>query len=271
MMDKEVKRIGIAASRRSNEISALVKKIGGIPIVFSIQGEQVLNDETSEHDVEELIANSFDLVVLTTGIGSSTLEEASWRVNRFPEFIRKLSSIPLAIRGSKTEKWLKRHSLDAKVVSTDGTMENLLHSMRPVIEGQSKSVFLQTYNEDELVLKEKLESLGCNVYMSKPYRYSYPDKETIDKLELNIVEQKLDAVIFTSKTQVKNLFRMAFDAELLANAFNNHVTAVAVGKVTANQLKQYGIKRVVQPANQKMGAMVIELRDYLLANSKSIT
>ncbi|WP_424474957.1 uroporphyrinogen-III synthase [Oceanobacillus kimchii] len=266
MMDNDSKRIGIAASRRSSEISTLVKKINGTPVVFSIQGEQVLNDETSERDVEELIANAFDFVVLTTRIGASTLEEASWRVNRFPEFIRKLSSIPLAIRGSKTEKWLKKHSLNAKVVSKDGTMENLLNSLTPLIGRESNKVFLQTYTEDDLVLKEKLESIGCNVYMSKPYRYRNPDKETIDKLELNIVEQNLDAVIFTSKTQVKNLFRTAIDTELLAEAFNNHVTAVAVGKVTANQLNQYGIGRVVQPANQKMGAMIIELRDYLSAN-----
>ncbi|MFD1336208.1 uroporphyrinogen-III synthase [Oceanobacillus iheyensis] len=267
-MEKEAKRIGIAASRRSDEISALVKKIGGTPIVFSIQGEQILNNETSERDVFELIANAFDFVVLTTGIGASTLEEASLRVNRFPEFITKLSSIPLAIRGSKTEKWLKRHSLDAKVVSTDGTMQNLLHSLQSVIGGNSKTVFLQTYNEDDIVLKEKLENLGCNVYMSKPYRYRNPDKETIAKLESNIVEQNLEAVIFTSKTQVKNLFQMASDTALLTEAFNKHVTAVAVGKVTANQLNQYGVSRVVHPANQKMGAMVVELRDYLLKNTK---
>ncbi|WP_339230845.1 uroporphyrinogen-III synthase [Oceanobacillus sp. FSL K6-2867] len=263
----EGKRIGIAAARRSDMIAALIEKNGGTASTFSIQGEQVLNKATCEQDLSHLFTEAFQLILLTTGIGAETLEKAARQMDRVPEFIGKLERTPLAVRGSKTLNWLKKHALTPSYIAGDGMMENLLDTLASEKFNDHPHVFLQAYNQDDDFLKEKLENLGYTVYLSKPYQYKKPDPGILRRLRQHIVEQTLDAVIFTSKTQVQNLFYGNKTKEMV-DAFNNNVIAAAVGKVTAAELEQHGISDVFYPANQKMGAMVIELRDYYKASLK---
>jgi len=45
-------------------------------------------------------------------------------------------------------------------------------------------------------------------------------------------------------------------------SFKKRVLAVAVGKVTAEALKEEGVQRVLAPENERMGAMIVELTHY---------
>lgn len=262
-MGLEGRKVGIAAERKADMIAKLIEKNGGKPSTFPIQGKQVLNEKTAEKNVSKLLAESFHLILLTTGIGAETLEKAAQQLNLFSDFIGKLEKSTLAVRGSKTRKWLKKHSLTASYVSEDGTMENVLDSLAEVKRSDGKHVFLQTYDQDDVVIKNKLESIGYTVYLSKPYLYKKPDFLILNNLRQHIMDQTLDAVVFTSKTQVINLFDK--ERERLVYAFNDKVKAVAVGKVTAYELEKNGVSHVIHPTNQKMGAMVIELRNYFNA------
>lgn len=109
-----------------------------------------------------------------------------------------------------------------------------------------------------MYLKRSLEQLGYAVYLSKPYSYKEPDQQILSILKETITSQNVDVVVFTSKTQVRNLF-MKEDKEKLAEAFNQGVLAAAIGKVTAAELEKNGIEKVFQPRKPKMGAMVVEL------------
>lgn len=55
---------------------------------------------------------------------------------------------------------MKQHHLIPTILSADGTMENLLASLPPVKQGEEKQIYLQTYNEDDVYLKEVWNSLG---------------------------------------------------------------------------------------------------------------
>ncbi|ASN06791.1 uroporphyrinogen-III synthase [Virgibacillus necropolis] len=263
MKDLKGKRIGVAATRKADVISTLIQKNGGTPFVFSIQGEQILNEETSKKNVKELMTKPFDLVLLTTGIGAETLENTADKMNLLPDFIWKLENTTLAVRGSKTVNWLKKQSLSAKFVSEDGTMENLLNSLAARKPDTGNRLFLQAYNQDDITLKQHLENIGYYVYLSKPYHYKEPDYKTLSNLRQEIINELLEAVIFTSKGQVQNLFKASNKSKEMVDSFNNEVLAVAVGKVTAHELEQKGIVNVFQPIKPKMGAMVVELREYL--------
>ncbi|MGJ9460475.1 uroporphyrinogen-III synthase [Oceanobacillus sp. CF4.6] len=254
------KKIGVAAERRAEAISTLIQKYGGTPIAFPIQGEQKLNESICEQNIKELLAKPFDMVVLTTGVGAETLENTAQRLNLDSNFIEKLGNTTLAIRGSKTVKWIKKYSLSAKYTSEDGTMENLLTSLASEQPNKDKHLFLQAYNQGDVILKKALEDLGYDVYLSKPYHYRAPDDKTLHGLKKAVTEQTLDAVIFTSKTQVQNLFQTT-EGEIV-KAFNENVLAVAVGKVTAAELKIKGINNVFQSEKQKMGAMIVELSEH---------
>ncbi|MNZ88395.1 uroporphyrinogen-III synthase [compost metagenome] len=65
--------------------------------------------------------------------------------------------------------------------------------------------------------------------------------------------------------QVQYLFRHARATgreELLLEQFRQGTLAVAVGKVTAQALKEHGVDRIVMPELERMGAMIIELARY---------
>ncbi|ALX50614.1 uroporphyrinogen-III synthase [Lentibacillus amyloliquefaciens] len=257
------KKVGVAATRRAEEISGLIQKNGGLPFVYSIQGRQKLHTSISETNVLDLIDQPFDSVLLTTGVGAEALEEVAYRLDCHTEFIQKLKTVDLIIRGSKTRSWLKKHGLSPTLVSKDGTMENLLDVQADQKFAKGDRLFLQAYNQDDAALKRQFEALGFTVYLSKPYEYEEPDNDTLFSLSEGIISQQLDIVIFTSKTQVQNLFKACIKSQELADAFNGKVLAAAVGKVTANELSKNYISDVFQPSKPKMGTMIIELNKYL--------
>jgi uroporphyrinogen-III synthase len=254
------KVIGVAATRKADAISTLIQKNDGTPKLFPIQGEQQLNESICEEDIREFLANPFDMVVLTTGVGAETLENTAHQLNQHSNFIKKLDQSTLAIRGSKTLKWLKKHSLSAKYIAEDGTMDNLLTALTTEQRQMDKQLFLQAYNQDDVNLKYLLEDLGYHVYLSKPYQFMPPDDKILKALKQEVLNQTIDAVIFTSKTQVKNLFQNS--AEEIIHAFNEKVLAVAIGKVTAAELEKIGVCNIFQSEKQKMGAMVVELNEH---------
>ena len=79
------------------------------------------------------------------------------------------------------------------------------------------------------------------------------------------VEKELDAVCFTTAIQVRSLFNFARENECLSEllaSFKENTFAVAVGKVTAESLREEGVARLLAPEIERMGAIVIELAKY---------
>ncbi|MGI8315212.1 uroporphyrinogen-III synthase [Halobacillus mangrovi] len=253
------KRIGVAADRKSEAICKLIENMGGNGVVYPSQGKQVLNEDISSQNVKDYLNKTFDWVILTTGIGVRTLAQSAAENNMRDKFLEKLGQSSLAIRGSKTMDWLRENHLNPDLVSEDGTMDHLF-SLLPSPTKEAASVFLQAYHQDDALLKNKLEAVGYNVYLSQPYAFEPPSETIMNSLKEEIVKQSLDAVVFTSKTQVKNLFNTP--TQELTEAFNDQVLAVAVGKVTAKELEDQGINQVLQPNRPKMGAMVVAMDRY---------
>lgn len=256
------KKVGIAADRRSDAIEKLITNMGGEPVVFPLQGQQLLDEKASHRHVEDYLQQSFIQVILTTGIGARTLGDAARKEDLDGPFLQKLKKESLAIRGSKTMDWLKENDLAPDMISADGTMEDLLNQLPIVDKEENNQVFLQTYNEDEELLKRKLVDKGYRVYGANPYKFLPPDPDVVESLTHSILSAQLDAVVFTSKTQVKNLFHHPARMKGVVEAFNHHVQATAVGKVTAQALRDNGISSIVQPERPKMGAMIVELDRY---------
>lgn len=257
------KTIAITGSRRAAEISELVRKTGGTPISYPIQGELILNETKAEENVKSLLSRPFDYIVLTTGIGAEVLEKVAIKADCFDRYIQKIKTEALIVRGSKTLKWLKKHEISPFFAAEEGIMENLLQFLREQKSRKGKTLFLQSYHQDERFIKNELEKYGYNVFLSQPYTYKEPDRFILNNLKHEIKEEKVNAVIFTTKKQVENLFADNGDVVQLVQAFNNAVEAVAVGKVTAKTLESHGIKKVYFPENQRMGAMVIGLSRLL--------
>ena len=81
---------------------------------------------------------------------------------------------------------------------------------------------------------------------------------------------EVDAVCFTTAIQVHWLFdyvKKQDFKEKVISAFNDgKIVATAVGKVTAEALKEEGISKIVVPKHERMGAMIVELAQYYETN-----
>ncbi|WP_176757490.1 uroporphyrinogen-III synthase [Salimicrobium halophilum] len=257
------KRIAIAADRRASELGALIENFGGTPVYTAIQGERQLHDNRILEDVRILLERDFEWVVLTTGIGVRALEEAARKEGMYGAFIEKMKTTNIAVRGKKTQARLKEIQLRADVVSEDGTMKGVVQQL----EIESGTAFFQAYNVDDEAWRETFEKSFKSVYLSTPYEYKRPSEVVRDKLKRKILNAEVQAVLLTSKNQVRNLFEEEASHAELITSLNNEVKAIATGKVTAQELENFGVRKVLFPENQKMGAMVVETARYFEASN----
>ncbi|HWO96656.1 MAG TPA: uroporphyrinogen-III synthase [Bacillus sp. (in: firmicutes)] len=258
------KRVVIAGSRKTDEMSILIEKQGGIPAVRSLQGTVFLADKQVEPDLKQFVKEGADWAIFTTGIGTETLLNLAEKMDIKESFLQIIREAKVASRGYKTYAALKKLDIKPVAVDEDGTTRGLVRSL----EGHDfsgKRVMVQLHGEKAPTLIKFLEDQGASVLQLLPYQHIAPERETVETLCQELFNNEVDAVCFTTATQVRSLFDFArehgYISEVL-QTFKENTLAAAVGKVTAEALEEEGVERFVVPENERMGAMVIELCKY---------
>ncbi|MEC0226484.1 uroporphyrinogen-III synthase [Paenibacillus alba] len=261
-MDKlRGKKIVIAGSRKTEEMSLLIEKQGGIPLVRSLQGFIYLDEKAVEKELLFCVNNKVDWFVLTTGTGTDTLLGAADQLGIYADLIHQMKAANVAARGYKTYALLKKLELKPEVIDEDGTTQGLMNRLSSY-DFSNQTVVVQLHGEVQPALIQFLEERGARVIQLLPYRHIEPELATLETLCQELKTNSIDAVCFTTAVQVKYLFdyaRREGMIETVLQSFSTHVKAVAVGKVTAEALKEEGLKLVIVPELERMGAMLIEL------------
>lgn len=264
-------RIAITGSRKSEEISTLIRKKGGEPVIRAIQETVKVAVSTLQEDLYKVVNNGIDWAVFTTGIGTTALFEAAEELGVLKQYLQVLQKAKIAVRGYKTVAALKKHDVNPDVVDDDGTNDGLLRALEGS-EFENQQVLLQLHGEPIPKLSEWFKHRNGMVHEILPYKTIVANRETVEQLLNEIVEKKLDAVAFTAAPQVRVLFRLAEkrgSLSKLVEAFQQEVVAAAVGKVTAGELREQGVHRLVVPQLERMGAMIVALDEYVKHNEQS--
>ena len=258
------KKIAITGTRKHEEITALIEKQGGETIIRPLQGTVFLAEKEVEPDLRKFVENGADWVVLTTGIGTETLINLAGTMGIQEQFMNIIKNAKIASRGYKTANLLKKLGLISNAVDDDGTNRGLVRSLEKYDFTGSK-VMVQLHGESAPALIRFFEEKGAFVQQILPYQHIPPQTETVEQLCQELLDNEVDAVCFTTAIQVHSLFDYAKKqghlSDILA-AFNNKTLACAVGKITAEAIREVGIDRLVAPELERMGAMVIELSRY---------
>lgn len=258
------KKIAITASRKTDEMTALIEKQGGESIVRSLQGTVFLADKQIEPELRKFVEEKADWVIFTTGIGTESLLNVANELGIQDEYIDVIRQAQVASRGYKTYAVLKKIDVKPDVVDEDGTTAGLMHALRDT-DLSGKRVMVQLHGVTIPTLIDFLEKKGASVLQLLPYQHIAPEFETVQKLYQEVHNQQVDAICFTTAIQARSFFeyvKQHGDLSSTLKLFEKDVLAVAVGKVTAEALKEEGIKRLVSPEKERMGAMVIELSNY---------
>ncbi|MBM7644816.1 uroporphyrinogen-III synthase [Scopulibacillus daqui] len=259
------KTIALASLRKSKEISQLIKKHGGNVKTYALQGTRFLREEEILKDINQFIESDPDWAIFTTGMGADALFTTAEKHQMLEPFIDHLKRAKIAARGRKTVQCLNKYRLAPVITAHDGTVKGLIENFRSApLKG--KRVFLQLYGESAPELVHWLKRQEAELIEVMPYRHIPPEQNTVQALAEEIIFGHVDAAVFTSAIQVKHLFAQIKSNDSIYHkviaAFNKKVAACAVGQVTSNALKDNGVKRVIAPDNQRMGAMIVKLSNY---------
>ncbi|HEY2494584.1 MAG TPA: uroporphyrinogen-III synthase [Paenibacillus sp.] len=264
------KVVALACSRKAAEMGTLVEKMGGTPRHRPSQGTVFLDDEKLREGILSWTDNPPQWVIFTTGIGLDAIFEMAERMGLAEKFHEVLSQSSIAARGYKTVNALRKRNLTPLVRDDDGSTAGLIRSFEPY-DLKGVSVIVQLHGDPAPKLMEWLEEQEATASQLLPYRHVPPEQEQLEQLVADIVGTKVDAVTFTSAPQFRFLAEYAREQgqlPLLIEAFAGPVVAVAVGKITAQALKEEGIERIVIPEEERMGSMMVELGRYFLAQSE---
>ncbi|MFD1179278.1 uroporphyrinogen-III synthase [Paenibacillus puldeungensis] len=268
----EGKRIALTGPRRAQELGKLVENLGGIPLYRPAQGTVLLDDLDLRSGIVSWVKEPPDWSIFTTGMGLDALFDMAEDMDVALQLWDALRQNHIAARGYKTANTLKKRKLTPIVRDDDGSTEGLIRGLKE-FDFQGKKVMLQLHGDPAPRLVSWLEAQGASVTQVLPYRHISPPEEVLEQLLDDIVNERVDAVTFTSGPQVRFLLEHANKQGQLAallEVLEGPVLAVAVGKVTAAGLHEAGIPRVLAPKEERMGSMIVELARYYAGETEAL-
>ncbi|GAA5334827.1 MULTISPECIES: uroporphyrinogen-III synthase [Thermus] len=240
-------RIAYAGLRRREEFKALAEKLGFTPLLLPAQTTEKVPVPEYQDRLREL-SRGVDLFLATTGVGVRDLLEAGKALGL--DLKDPLAQAHRLARGAKAARILREEGLPPHATG-DGTSPSLI----PLIPQGPGRAALQLYGKPLPLLEAALEERGYQVLPLLPYRH-LPNPEGIRALEEAIRERAVDAVAFVAAIQVEFLFEGAENPEALREALNAQVKAVAVGRVTGDALREWGVKPFYVDETERLGSML---------------
>nr|WGE07327.1 uroporphyrinogen-III synthase [Bacillus subtilis] len=193
------KRVAIGGSRKTEEISTIIEKQGGIPVIRLSPRYSLLSREAGGAGFADVCGGKkTDWVIFTTGIGLETLVDMAEKIGLKDEFLQVyIRQAKAACRGYKTLSALKKLGITPEASDEDGTTRGLIRSLEPH-DFSGKTVMVQLHGEKAPALMAFLEEKGASVLPILPYQHIPPEEETVERLCRELMNDEVDAVCFTT-------------------------------------------------------------------------
>ena len=257
------KTIAVLESRFGEHLAALMEKQGAI--VFrapALAEEPDLDPEAIRRLIADWAAHPVKLAIFQTGVGTRALFEAVDRLGLAEQLLTLLADCVVAVRGPKPTAVLRGRAVRIDVSAEEPyTTVEVLAAIRNVnLSGER--VLVQRYGETNLGLEEGLEARGAKVNEVPTYRWALPhDIDPLLRLLDALERRAIDAAVFTSASQVRNLFavaeRIAGVDQLRRNL--NSVLIASIGPVCSDALETAGIHVTLEASPPKLGPLVAML------------
>jgi len=243
--------VAVPESRQLDVLASLLERRGAsvlrCPLVAIVDSP----DEAGVLDwIERLIATPTDLAVFYTGEGVQRLVGFASRAGREAPFVAALARTPKMTRGPKPKRALKALELEPEYTATEPTTAGMIEAAN-AIAAPLRRIALQLYSKDQdRQLADWLESRGAVVDAVAPYVYaSKADDERVAALIEELTAGRVDAIAFTSKSQVQRLLELA-EKRRLADALRSglkRTKVAAIGPVVAAELETARIRVDAMP------------------------
>jgi uroporphyrinogen-III synthase len=253
-------RVAITEHRYPEQLTQMLERLGATVFSCPLLKETPIEDSSGARRFISLCeSTTIDYLVFYTGVGVDILFKAVTK----PEI---LAQSRILARGPKAVNALKRAGMRVDVVADSATTEGIIQTLSRE-NLKDKTVLVQLYGQENSELSTALQKRGATVIGVSIYSYTQAsDTASIHELVKNILDRKIDAITFTSATQVPFLFQLAdrlADPSVFRKRLKKDVIVVSVGEVTSRALRDVGVEPHVVPAEPKMGPMVKALAEFL--------
>ncbi len=255
-------RVAAFESRRADEMSNMIEKLGGVPSVSPSMREVPIDENREAIDfAHRVLTGQIDIIIFMTGVGiRHLLAEVERHVDR-QRLLEAISDVVTIARGPKPVAVLREVGLKPthRVPEPNTWREVLATIDREKINIAQQNVGLQEYGLPNASLVAGLEARGAHVQTLKVYKWDLP--VDVAPLEVNVralAAGELDVVMFTSSHQVVNMLRVAERLKLVEALRGGLASAVvaSIGPTTSETLAELGIHVDLEPDHSKMGHLV---------------
>ena len=208
-----------------------------------------------------------DLIVFYTGEGIERLVGFARRAGAEAAFLAALRRTPKLTRGPKPKRALSRLTLDAEYEAAQPTTAGLVEAVASVPLPHGR-VAVQLYSESQdRDLEQALRGRGIEVDSVAPYVYATgADDEQVVRLIGELEAGQVDAIAFTSKSQVQRLLALAQERRIepALRAGLTRTRVAAVGPIVAAELTTAGLRVDAMPEHSySMKPLVTSLCELL--------
>lgn len=269
----EGRRIALLESRRSDDLAAMVRRLGGSVISAPAVRELPLRGEC-DAVIDRVIAGEFAVAVVLTGSGISALIEAATSRGSGDRLVAALGRMTLACRGPKPLGVLKRYGLSAAITTAKPHTTNELLGALESLDLRGRTTVLLHYGERNDHVADALRQRGAILEELCLYEWALPtDTAPIQTVIEEAIAGRVDAILFTSQIQFRHLSQLARDMgteDALISALNRHVVVGAVGPVCAGALREGGVYPDVLPASPSSISLVSAVAEYFDLTNDSL-
>jgi uroporphyrinogen-III synthase len=243
--------VALPESRELDRLAQLLESSGArawrCPLVTILD---VPDPTPIESWLRVVAAGGMDDVIFLTGEGVRRLMSVAERVGLTADVVAALGRMRKITRGPKPARVLKELGLSTDIPAAVPTSVGVMHELTKM-DLRGRRVGVQLYGEEPSVeLRTCLTTAGAEVHVVAPYVYA-PRTDATKVVELidAMAAGTVDAIAFTSASQIDRLFHVADEAgraATLAQAWTR-VRVAVIGPVAAESLRRHGIEPAIIP------------------------
>ena len=261
------KRIAILESRLGVELTGLITRAGGVPLHAPALAEVPDGDSQLLHAFfDHCSKRAPRLFIFQTGVGTRALLDMTEALGRSAELRDLVTRAQVAARGPKPAAVLRAHALRIDLITEEPhTTVQLLQAVASV-QLTGERVVVQRYGESNVELEAALRARGADVVELPSYRWSLPpDTRPLARLLDAFEHNEVDAVVFTSASQARNLFEFAAQQgrEARLRAGLQRAKVYSIGPVCTRALEKLAVRVDGEASPPKLGPLLTLLRERL--------
>ncbi|MBI4003075.1 MAG: uroporphyrinogen-III synthase [Nitrospira defluvii] len=250
-------------SRKAAEMTRLIERYGGRALVAPALREIPLEDNSAALRFgEQLLTEGLDVLILLTGVGTTTLFEILHSHHSKDDIAAALRDTVLIARGPKPVAALKalgfQPTLTVPEPNTWVDVVSTLDGHRPV---KGLRVAVQEYGLPNPDLLEALKQRGADVVPVPVYRWALPEDITPLKQVLSdILAGHVQVMLITTAVQIDHVMQV-LEQEGKSIQFKEACKKLVVGSIgptASERLRRHGLPVDFEPSHGRMGILVKE-------------